>query len=571
MLVNKRYLFLLSVVFYGVALLIPNHYFPWTTFYSEFFAIVALFFLAGIVAFLGDPSSQGRVPASCVFVFLYSLIPLVQYYSGQITFYMDMLINWIYLVSLSCSIYVGFCLYSRYGKELLKWFAVVVLSLGLVSAMLAITQWLLVDGVSLYISEIQIGSAPYANLNQPNNLASLLIWSFMCAMYLRIKNALSSDFYWFIVIILMFVIALTGSETSWLVFLVAICFFSFKRSVLINICTSSYRRFLLSVGAYMFFYLLIGSANDALLISEVASEETLDSHRLSLWAQFFIGLGEMPSMGFGWGQTALAQLSGALVAESVVGFSQFSHNVFLDLVIWNGWFFGGIAAFGLLYFCVYVVAKSNDMDRVFMGSIIGVLCVHAMVELPHAYAYFLIPTGLIVGAYSAASAGGVQYPYKSTKLVHLGSAGLISGFSIFVAAIVWIDYRNLEEDYRRLRFKSAGIVGAGEHCEDRIYTLDALREFICFAGKKASENMSDERLIGMREVVYRFPYAPSLFRYFLALEINDNFEESGRELTRIRNMYPKLFLDEVLPNIKLMKDGRYPNIRTADEIIQAAN
>ncbi|MBZ0333191.1 hypothetical protein [Marinobacter sp. AL4B] len=80
--------------FFGVAFLLPNHYYPWGSFYLEFSAFLAL-----LVALLERVRNIKSISVPYVFfVFLlFSLIPIGQWVAGLILFKGDALLALFYI------------------------------------------------------------------------------------------------------------------------------------------------------------------------------------------------------------------------------------------------------------------------------------------------------------------------------------------------------------------------------------------------------------------------------------------------------------------------------------------
>ena len=85
--------------------------------------------------------------------------------------------------------------------------------------------------------------------------------------------------------------------------------------------------------------LVVGWLPSVLQVSFVA-QDVLDGatvhHRLLAWAVFADAIWLKPWFGYGWNQSAVAQMAAAALNPSVNSVFSFAHNLFLDLVIWCG-------------------------------------------------------------------------------------------------------------------------------------------------------------------------------------------------------------------------------------------
>ena len=78
-----------------IALLLPNHYYPWGNFNQEFLSYLGLLLLAaGLVAVIKSISA----PRSSLIVATIALLPLLQYACGVIFFWGDAFLTFGYIV-----------------------------------------------------------------------------------------------------------------------------------------------------------------------------------------------------------------------------------------------------------------------------------------------------------------------------------------------------------------------------------------------------------------------------------------------------------------------------------------
>ena len=77
----KFFLLLLASVFISLAWLLPIHYRPWVTYTGELYAFLSLFALAAIYL-----KQKIQIPVLSLPVLLLALIPLLQYFCGEVFF-----------------------------------------------------------------------------------------------------------------------------------------------------------------------------------------------------------------------------------------------------------------------------------------------------------------------------------------------------------------------------------------------------------------------------------------------------------------------------------------------------
>lgn len=90
-------LFFLSGFFLVAGFLAPNHYSPWTGFYSEMPAAVALLVVAAYALTLESKLFEG-LPRYVIFLALVPTLPLIQWGYDEIHFAGDAIVAFLYLV-----------------------------------------------------------------------------------------------------------------------------------------------------------------------------------------------------------------------------------------------------------------------------------------------------------------------------------------------------------------------------------------------------------------------------------------------------------------------------------------
>jgi multisubunit Na+/H+ antiporter MnhF subunit len=118
--------------------------------------------------------------------------------------------------------------------------------------------------------------------------------------------------------------------------------------------------------------------------------------RLALWKYGWTMFKTHPLLGVGWGEFPRYQfdyvrtLGGVEIANN-------SHDIFLDLLGKTGLIGVAIVLLGLVAWLVRVVRAPHTAARVFGIALIGVLVMHALVEYPQQYMFFLLPAMFVFG------------------------------------------------------------------------------------------------------------------------------------------------------------------------------
>ena len=217
-----------------------------------------------------------------------------------------------------------------------------------------------------------------------------------------------------------------------------------------------------------------------------------------MWHQMLLAIKEQALWGYGWNQVSVAQLS-VYLDYPTTEWTEHSHNILLDLLIWNGIPLG-ILIIGFFIWWLYRLSQLAISVEAFITlSMVGAVLVHAMLEYPLDYAFFLLPVGFLLGL--------VQAQDKTIKVIEISRTVVASLWTIFVVLYIWIfvEYQMIEKDVQLVRFEAfnIGTLHAEQAAPD-VILLTQLREQIRFIRTQPKESMSPEQLDWMRKVTYRF-------------------------------------------------------------------
>lgn len=535
-------LFLMAVSFSLFSYLLPNHYFPWVAAYQDF---LAFFSALCVLAFCVLSVSAVVTPGLLIFVFL-AFVPLWQFSSGLIYFLGDALVASLYLFCFALMLLVG-CSFGRDGlsRRIIVAFFIVLVLAAVFSVWIALRQWLMLSG-SIWVVDMPPGGRPFANFAQPNNLATLLCMAIAAVWYFYECRALGRLSSTILALFLMFGVVLTQSRTPWVGCIAVAVFWLWKAP------GYSARLPIYALGVWLGIY--VGLVVALPYIAELlylSAGSLLDRaqalHRWPLWVQLWNAVLEGPVWGYGWNQVSVAQIAVSLTYP-VPLMVEHSHNILLDLLIWNGPLLGGLIIFTIAAWLIRLGMRARSVESVFCLVAVGFVLVHGMLEFPLEYGFFLFPVGLLLGVVAGEQRSAREWVVPR---VHVGTV-LVLGLGMF--AWVWQEYRVIEEDHRLMRFEAAriGDLKAEQAAPDMVL-LTQLRELIRFARTPAAEGMSAEQLEWMRKVAHRYPYPPSLFRYSLALALNGQAAQSNEQLAILRALHGDKHFDESIQALVQMQ------------------
>ncbi|UGV31443.1 Wzy polymerase domain-containing protein [Halopseudomonas aestusnigri] len=536
------------VVVWLLGWLLPNHYAPWSAFYQDFAWFASVLLLASIL--LRKPPG---FPLVCSAALVVAAIPIIQFFLGKVYYLGDGILAMLFISGFIFSLIAGYSLSISPGSRLqiAHFLASVLLLSSVLSTWIALRQWFLLTG-SIWIADLPPAARPFANLAQPNNLATLLGMGLAAILYFYEKRQLS----WFscsaLVTFLLFGMVLTQSRTPW-VAAIAICVFWVWKS---RSCNTRLRFPTLLLWVLIFGVLVMSlpAIAEFLLLSSSDPMQRMKSlQRWDLYKQFYCAVIHGPLWGYGWNQVSVAQVA-ITPLYPVALMTEYAHNIVLDLLIWNGPVLGGVIVVVAAIWLGRLAWVARSSEGLFALLAAGFVLTHSMLEYPHAYAYFLLPLGLLLGI--------AQADDRSTRTFTM-PRGLLGALLLVAAGLggtIWYEYRVIEEDFRLMRFETANIGNLkAEQSAPNVKLLTQLRELIRFTRTEAVENMSDEEIDWMRQVAHRYPYLPSLFRYSYALALNGRTDEAQAQLLTLRGLYGEEHYRDALSLLQ-SKQEAYPQL-----------
>jgi hypothetical protein len=277
------------------------------------------------------------------------------------------------------------------------------------------------------------------------------------------------------------------------------------------------------------------------------------------WLTLLDAAWRSPWLGYGWFQVSVAQQVAVLDHPARHEWLTYSHNGAIDLLIYNGIPLGLALCAAGAWWIGSRFKRCRDVNSWALLGGVGALLIHAMLEYPLAYAYFLFPLGLMIGIIEARYAGAVPN-VRVFAMPRLLFAGLLT-VMLGMQAWIWIEYLEIEDAGRRMRLKEAGYIANGQvPTVPDVVLLDNQREFLWFRITPASEGMTSQELDMMRTVSQRFAPPAAMLRYALAAGLNGREAEASRTLKVLCHMWTAVNCDEGRDAWKSAQE-KYPRLR----------
>ncbi|MPW45654.1 hypothetical protein A7A69_08890 [Acinetobacter sp. Ac_1271] len=530
--------FLVSIfIVIGFSFLLPNHYYPWISSCQDFSAFLAL-----AIIFTFCLKKKFVLDLKFLFILFISLVPLIQILFHKIYFLGDGFIAFIYIASFGLGYIVALNLGRKDGiAPYLYFISNIFIFSSVVSLYIILKQWLLLTNGGIWMADLPPNGRPFANFGQPNNCATFLCIGLMACLYLYEKKYINQFCGVLLTIFILFGITLTQSRTAW-AFTLAFLIWWFWKTRYFQTRLSKYSVFYF-VGIFLFFIFTVPYISDSLGVTNTVDAVTRASSgylRIPMWHQMLLAIKEQPLWGYGWNQVSVAQLS-VYLDYPTTEWTEHSHNILLDLLIWNGIPLG-LIIIGFFTWWLYRLSQLAISIEPFIAlSMIGAVLVHAMLEYPLDYAFFLLPVGFLLGL--------VQAQDKTIKIIEIPRTVVASLWAIFVVLYIWIfvEYQIIEKDVQLVRFEALNIGTLhAEHDAPDVILLTQLREQIRFIRTPPKENMTLDQLDWMRKVAYRYSTSAALYRYAQALALNHQSELARKHLLILEKLHGQKYSVESL-------------------------
>ncbi len=551
----------------AVAWLVPNHYPPWNAAWSDAVAIVALLGLLPCAALAARAAGRisWRLPAAAVLCWA---VLLAQLASGKILYAGDALMAALYLGLWLAAVLAGGWLAGASAKgstskqignsgDALNALAAAWLFAATVSVGIGLVQWTGAVNLGIFGADLPPGARPFANVGQPNNFCTLCFLGLCGLLWLQQRQRVHGAAFWLAAGFLLWGMAMSQSRTGWLqIGLLVLWGLALHARAGLRIARAQ----LLALGALFAAEVLLWPvACRALLLplGRAVGEEMQPGVRLPYWRAMLDAIGREPWWGYGWQQVGAAQQRVALAHPVLGTYFDHSHNLLLDLLLWNGIPLGGLIALLLGWWFVAHIRACRDARAAWLLAAVGGVVTHAMLEYPLDYAYFLIPVGLAMGAVEAFAPVHGRL-LRVPRGVALGFALLLAVVSLGVAS----DYVKVEANYRIQRLEMAHIGTDRVHTPvPRLRLLTQLEAFLQIAHTDPVPGMSPAQLDALRKAALRWGYPSTLGRYALALALNGEPAAAARELQVLRHIWGNRAYAWSRAQFEALAAGRYPQLR----------
>ncbi len=419
----------LTFVLLALALILPyavvNHTYPIPTFYAEFTAL-ALYLMVGAGVWLlvrsARPTVEFASPVVALVPLAFGLLLVVQTIALPVA---QPSMNWLgagYLLAAFMAVHAGYGIArAQLVRTAMVWGAWALVIGGLFAVFSQVIQLLHLEVkvTPLVVAyNVQFDRRPFGNMAQANHLATYIAFATAAALYLVQTRRLNLLLWVVLSAVYSGGLALTVSRGPWLQIAVIVAAglwmaLSATRGVrgeaesgdsglAVN---AGLRDWLVPLVLFAIFvavnaFVRWANVHYQLQLDQSAADRFKDAGqiapRIALWRYGWTMFKEHPLLGVGWGDFPIHQFELARTLGGVE-IANNSHDIFLDLLAKTGVVGCGIVLIGLLAWFVRQLRARHTAERIFGFALIGALVMHALVEYPQQYMFFLLPAMFVFG------------------------------------------------------------------------------------------------------------------------------------------------------------------------------
>jgi O-antigen ligase len=543
----------ISLAFVGLMWVLPflyyHHAYPITTFYQEVGA-AALGLCAMVLLLTARFWQAPEVPRIVMLPIGLMMLLMVQFFLGLVIHFDHLMMVGLYFLFAALLTMLGQRLRSELGLPTLvtalALFLLIGAELNTLAGVLQHYRW------NTFLNPVitaKTSYAVYGNTAQPNHFADYLALGLVSLGLLYVRFGMRV---WQIVLLaspMLFVLALSGSRSSWLYLLFAsgLAWFWQRRDPKL-LPLFRYSALLLAGFAIMHLVVQIpwlsGAGGSVTTAERLFGENASGGIRLFLWKEAALIFAQYPLLGAGFGQFAFQhlQLADTLQNVAVTGLYNNAHNLVMQIAA-EGGLVGLLillGALGLWFWHGVVRGAQFTLYHWWGYAVLAVLGIHSLLEYPLWYAYFIGVAALLLGAFDTTS-----YRLELQRLGRLSVALILVMGALSLVQIV--------QGYQRL---GNALVMRGMASKDARYVqrtrdeLLAVHEyallssyselFIASMMDPSADHLKEKLDLNTRALRF-IPIAPLTYRQAWLLAHSDRPDEAKTQLGHAIWSYPHEF------------------------------
>lgn len=527
-----------------------HHAYPITTFYQEWGA--GLLGLCALPLLLTARFWQApEVPRIVILPIGLMLVLMFQFFVGRISHFDHMMLLSLYFLFAALLMMLGQVLRVELGLPTLVTVLAVFLLIGAelntLAGVLQHYRW------NTFLSPVvtaKISYAVYGNTAQPNHFANFITLGLISLGLLYVRMTKYGRLAILLAALLaspmLFVMALSGSRSSWLylMFAVGLAFLWQRRDKALRPLLYYSLALLLGFGLMQFVVQipwLAGVTGSVTVAERLFGDNASGAIRWHLWREAALIFSQFPLMGAGFGQFAFqhVQLAAELHNPGIFGLYNNAHNLVMQIAAEAG--LAGLlillSTSGMWLWHATVRNAQFTLYHWWGYAILAVLGIHSLLEYPLWYSYFIGVAAVTLGIFDASS-------YR-LELRNLGRASvammlLLGALSLLQA---FQGYKRLENALRLrgMAVKELSLIPRVQEEFMVVFNSPLLssyaKMFIATTMEISAENLKDK--LELNESVLHFiPIGSVVYHQALLLAWSDESEKAKTQMEKAIWAYP---------------------------------
>ena len=160
---------------------------------------------------------------------------------------------------------------------------------------------------------------------------------------------------------------------------------------------------------------------------------------------------------------------------------------------------------------------------------VGVFVIHAMLEFPQNYAYFLLPAGFIIGILQAAK------PQTATLSLSPWFIRIVFVIGAVLITVIYRDYANAAIQLGQASKYEKTPEKITNH--EPIYLLTEFRHRVAIIRLNPYSIVSEQTIQDTEKLVRSYPAKYHIIKYARLLAFNGREAEARHQLQRLKNIY----------------------------------
>jgi O-antigen ligase len=521
----------------------PHRQFPLPSFYTEWLAFALGLGALSLLLQQRFWNNLELPRMALVPLVLYPLL-LLQFALDKIVYPEQVLLALLYLLWAAFLILLGNILRREIGLEAISTaLAWCLVAGGVLSAIVALLQHYQIHTFVDPLISVKTSNVVYGNLAQPNHFADYTCLALASLLFLSATGRLAWAVAAALGVLLLFVLALSGSRSPWL-YLFALLTLSawwYRRN-------QKYAALLIAsvvlIPGFALMQWVVQLPWFAAPVPAVTSFQRLfefasGSIRLELWREAWFIFLQSSLLGVGWGQFAWQHFEyGAMFKSSgLSGLYNHAHNIVMQLLAETG-LVGALAVLGGVVIWLHGLRRmAFDIYLWWLLGLLAIIGIHSMLEFPLWYSHFLGIAALLLGL------GETRFFRLELQRVGRICFALMLVLGWVSAISLVYSYRNLEETLFAKGLEDLDAAGLRQFNEDmlQIHRTSLLAPYIELAYTGAivlnKDDLSDKLELNSR--VMRFaPVTLVVYQQAILLALNDQAQAAKAQLERAAIAYP---------------------------------